>query len=191
MSDGPYKSLPMSRGWKRLAQFAENENFNSTDTCAAANNALEGTWRKEVPAAILKEVREVFFEPAPDLFNDARLKRIEEAASDAAGYGLARRLTAHASSVLTEGLSGEVGFIEAIKRAVWDYAARARRQMEEHYCRTASSRLTQQVRQRISQAISTADFDGLARRWSGLDKHSRKRSGIAKHAGLDDGVAIR
>ncbi|MDR7377087.1 hypothetical protein J2X19_001745 [Rhodoferax ferrireducens] len=190
MSDGPYKSLPMSRGWKRLARYAENENFDSVDTCAAANTALEGTWRKEVPTVVVNELREVFFERAPDLFNDARLKRIEAAAGGAAGYGLARQLTAHASSVLTEGLSGEVGFLEAIKRAVWDYASRARRQMEEHYCRTASSRLTQQVRQRISQAIGAADFEGLARRWAGLDKRSSKRSVISKHTGLDDGVAL-
>jgi hypothetical protein len=180
----------MSRGWKRLARYAENENFDSADTCAAANKALEGTWQKEVPTAIVNGLREVFFERAPDLFNDARLKRIEEAAGDAAGYGLARQLTAHASSVLTEGMSGEVGFLEAIKRAVWDYAARARRQMEEHYCRTASSRLTRHVRQRISQAIGAADFEGLARRWAGLDKRA-KRSAIPKHAGLDDGVALR
>eukprot|EP01041_Mallomonas_annulata_P025924 gene25924-47092_t len=145
MSDGPYRSLPMSRGWKRLAQYAENENFGSAETCAAANSALDGTWRKEVPAVVVNELREVFFEPASDLFNDERFKRIQETGDEAAGYGLARQLTAHASSVLTEGLSGEVGFLEAIKRAVWDYAARARRQMEEHYCRTASARLTQQV----------------------------------------------
>ncbi|MDA8450460.1 hypothetical protein M5C97_18180 [Acidovorax sp. NCPPB 3859] len=189
MSDGPYKSLPMSRSWKRLAHCAENENFNSSDTCAAANNALEVTWRQEVPTVVVNRLREVFFERVPDLFNDARINRIEEAAGDAVGYGLARRLTVHASSVLTEGLSGEVGFLEAIKRAVWDYAARARRQIEEHYCRTASSRLTQQVRQRILQAISAADFEGLARRWAGLDKRA-KRSVISNRTGLDDGVAL-
>ena len=190
MSDGPYRSLPMSRGWKRLAQYAENENFGSAETCAAANSALEGTWRKEVPAVVVNELREVFLEPASDLFNDERFKRIQEAGDEAAGYGLARTLTMCASSVLTEGLSGEVGFLEAIKRAVWDYAARARRQMEEHYCRTASARLTQQVRQRISQAISAADFEGLARQWSGLDKRAGKRSVVPKHSGLDDGVAL-
>lgn len=190
MSDGPYRSLPMSRGWKRLAQYAENENFGSSEACAAANSALDGTWRKEVPAVVVNELREVFFQPASDLFNDDRLKRIQEAGDEAAGYGLARQLTAHASSVLTEGLSGEVGFLEAIKRAVWDYAARARRQMEEHYCRAAPARLTQQVRQRISQAISAADFEGLARRWGGLDKRGGKRSVVPKHSGLDDGVAL-
>ena len=142
MSDGPYRSLPMSRGWKRLAQYAENENFGSAETCAAANSALEGTWRKEVPAVVVNELREVFLEPASDLFNDERFKRIQEAGDEAAGYGLARTLTMCASSVLTEGLSGEVGFLEAIKRAVWDYAARARRQMEEHYCRTEPPRVS-------------------------------------------------
>lgn len=191
MSDGPYRSLPMSRAWKQLARYAENENFGSAETCAAANNALDGTWRKEVPAVVVNELREVFFDPASDLFNDDRHKRIQATEDEAAGYGLARRLTAHASSVLAEGLSGEIGFIEAIKRAALDYAGRARRQMEEHYCRTASARLTQQVRQRISQAIGAADFEGLARRWGGLDKRTGGRRVVSKHSGLDDGVALQ
>lgn len=190
MSDGPYRSLPMSREWKRLAEYAENSNFDRADTCAAASHALETTWRREVPAVVVKGIRDVFLEREPGLFADARLARIDAVASDASGYGLGRQFAAHASCVVAEGLTGEAGLAEATRRALDAYAARAARHIEEHYCRKASAHLTQQVRDCISQAISAADFDMLARHCSGLEPRAGGRSGIRKHVDIDEGVAL-
>jgi hypothetical protein len=189
MSDGPYRSLPMSRSWKRLAKFAENENFDRADTCAAATHALATTWRKEVPAAIVKGIREVFLEREPRLFADMDLARIDAVVSDNAGYGLGRTLGAHASLVLAEGLTGEAGLAEATRRTLDTYTARATRQIEEHYCRKASACLTQQVRERIGLAIGTADLTTLARQCAGLESRAR-RSSVRKHADIDEGVAL-
>ena len=189
MSDGPYRSLPMSRGWRRLAKFAENANFDRADTCAAATHALSTTWRNEVPDAIVKGIRDVFLEREPGLFSDMRLARIDAVLRDNAGYGLGRMLGAHASSVLAEGLTGEAGLAEATRRTLDTYSARATRQIEEHYCREASACLTQQVRQRIEQAIGTADLDLLARQCAGLEPRAR-RSNVRKHADIHEGVAL-
>lgn len=187
MSDGPYRSLPMSRGWKRLAKLAENANFDRADTCAAATHALATTWRNEVPAAIVKGIREVFREPG--LFSDIGLARIDAVVSENAGYGLGRTLGAHASSVLTEGLTGEAALAEATRRTLESYGARATRHVEEHYCRKASAKLTQQVRERIGQAIGTADLNTLARQCAGLEPRAR-RSGVRKHVGIEEGVPL-
>lgn len=189
MSDGPYRSLPMSRGWKRLAAFAENANFDRTDTCAAASHALATTWRNEVPAALIKGIKDVFLEQAPGLFADMRLAKIDAVVTNNAGYGLGRLLAAHASSVLAEGQTGEAGLAEATRRALDSYAARAARQIEEHYCREASSRLTKQVRDRIADAISTADFDTLSRQCSGLESRTRPAR-MSKRADIDEGVPL-
>lgn len=188
MSDGPYKSLPMSRGWKRLAKFAENANFDRADTCAAATHALSTTWRNEVPAAIVKGIRDVFLEREPGLFSDMGLARIDAVVSDNAGYGLGRIFGAHATTVLTEGLTGEAGFVEAARRTLESHAARATRQIEEIYCREASAKLTQQVRERIGQAIGTADLNTLARQCAGLEPRARRR--VRKHSGIEDGVPL-
>lgn len=190
MSDGPYRSLPMSRGWKRLAEFAENANFDRADTCAAASHALSTTWRNEVPAGVLKGVRDVFLEREPGLFADTRLSRIDMLAAHTAGYGLGRQLVAHSASVVGEGLTGETGLAEATRRALAGYAARATRQIEEHYCRKTSARLTQQVRNSISAAIGAADFDKLARQCAGLEPHTARRSGVSKHVDIDEGVPL-
>ena len=190
MSDGPYRSLPMSRAWKRLAEYAENANFDRADTCAAASHALETTWRKEVPATVVKGIRDVFLERDPGLFADERLARVDAVAADAAGYGLGRQLAWHASSVLAEGRTGEAGLAEATRRALDGYAARAARQIEEHYCRRSSAKLTQQVRDRISHAIGAADFDTLARQCSGLEPRAGRRSSVRKKVDIDEGVAL-
>ena len=190
MSDGPYRSLPMSRGWKQLAKLAENANFDHADTGAAVSHALATTWRSEVPATVVKGIRDVFLETEPDLFPDIRIARIDAIAADTAGYGLSRQLVFHASSVLAEGLMGEVGLAEATRRTLDAYAARATRQIEEHYCRNTTARLTQQMRNAISQAIGAADFDTLARQCSGLEPRAGKRRAMRKHVGIDDGVPL-
>ena len=191
MSEGPYRSLPMSRGWKQLAKFAENANFDRADTSAAANHALKTTWANEVPAVVVKGLRDIFLEREPGLFADTRLAQIDALVSDTAGYGLGRLLTAHASSVLVEGLTGEAGLEETARRALESYAARAARQIEEDYCRKASTRLTQQVRTRITEAIGTADIPTLARQCVGLEARAKRGSSIRKHADVDEGVPLR
>lgn len=189
MSDGPYRSLPMSRAWKRLAKLAGNSNFDSADTAVAAMRALASTWGSEVPSLLTKGLRDIFLEGKPDLFGDAQTTQTKALSSTAAGFGLGRLLTEHAVVVLTEGMHGEAALAETVQRALYAYAARAARQIEEHYCREASKKLTKQVRDRIAGAIATADFSGLARQCSGLDpKASKPRS--FKHASLDDGVPL-
>jgi hypothetical protein len=189
MSDGPYRSLPMSRAWKRLAQLAENVNVDHTDTAAAAMRALASTWGNEVPSVVTKGVREIFLDREPGLFRDAQIAQAQALSREAAGYGLGRLLTDHAIAVLAEGMHGESALTETVQRALNAYAARAARQIEEHYCRNASGKLTKQVRDRIAGAIATADLPGLAKQCSGLEsKTSLPRP--AKHTSLDDGVPL-
>ncbi|CAN5672217.1 hypothetical protein BH11PSE13_BH11PSE13_35600 [soil metagenome] len=190
MSDGPYRSLPMSRGWKQLAKFAENVNFDRADISAAASHALKTTWTKEVPAIVVKGLRDVFLEKEPGLFVDTRLARVEAVVANTAGYGLGRLLTAHASSVLAEGLTGEAGLLEAAKRTLESYGARSVRQIEEHYCRKAPVSLTAQVRTRISEAIGSADFVTIARQGAGLEPRTGRGRSVRKHVDIDAGVEL-
>jgi hypothetical protein len=189
MSDGPYRSLPMSRSWKRLAEYSENENFDSVDTCGAATSALESTWRNEVLVATIRGVRDVFLEGEQDLFSNAQTEKLHAVEVDSAGYGLGRLLTGYAEAVLNDGFRGEAGLVEATKRTLEAYAARTARQIEEHYCRKASSRLTRQVRNRIAQAVSAADLETLARKCAGLQQASQRPASM-KRTGIDDGVPL-
>lgn len=189
MSDGPYRSLPMSRSWKRLAEFAENVNFGGADMCAAAADALEKTWRKDVPDALMAGVCKVFLEPQSGLFADQRLEEIEALSRLAAGHGIGRLFIDHAAMVVQEGHSGESGLIEATQRALTACGARASRQIDEHYLRKAPATLTRQVRERVWQALSAADRRALARLLCGLEAGTARRPSL-KHKDLDDGVPL-
>lgn len=189
MSDGPYRSLPMSRSWKRLAEFSENENFERADICAAMLDALEATWRAKVPAVIRDSVRDVFLEKQGALFADGRIDRVEALAPEAAGHGLSRLFVEHSLGVLHEGRSGEPGLVEAARKTLNGYAARAARQIEEHYCRKAPGVLTSLVRGRIAEAMRTANVDGLARQLCGVERAATKGRSL-KHQGIDEGVPL-
>lgn len=189
MSDGPYKSLPMSRAWKRLAKLAENVNFDPADTAAAAMHALANTWGSEVPSLVSSDLRNIFLDRERGLFGDSQVTKAQALSSAAAGFGLGRLLAEHAVAVLSMGMHGEAALTETVQRALQAYAARAARQIEEHYCRQASGRLTKQVRDRIADAIATADLSGLAKQCSGLEPRGTKPRPV-KHDSLDDGVPL-
>jgi GNAT superfamily N-acetyltransferase len=189
MSDGPYRSLPMSRSWKRLAEFSENENFAFVDTCAAAVNALEKTWRSDVPATVIEGVRKVFLEKQSTLFSDQRVEEVEALAPKAAGHGIGKLLLEHTICVMHEGGSGESGLVEATERALTAYGARTSRQIEEHYLRKASAPLTKQVSKRVEQALGNADRRALARQLCGLESGAARRPSL-KHKDIDDGVPL-
>jgi len=189
MSDGPYRSLPMSRSWKRLAEFAENVNFGGAEMSAAALNALKKAWRKGVPNALMTGFCKVFLEPQPGLFPHHCIEDVKSLSGLAEGHGLGRLLIDHAAMVVHEGRSGEAGLIEATQRTLAACGARASRQIEEHYLRKAPLILVRQVRERVRQALSDADPRALARQLCGLDVAAARRPS-RKHKDLDDGVPL-
>lgn len=189
MSDGPYRSLPMSRCWKRLAEFSENENFGSADMCVAAVKALERTCRKGLPAEVTEGLRSVFLEQQPGLFANQRTEAVEALRPLAAGNAIGKLLLDHAASVLHEGGGGESGLTEAAVRMLTAVGASFTLQIEEHYVRDAIPTLTRQVVSRIEQALDTADKRTLARQLCGLEAVAARRVSL-KHKDIDDGVPL-
>lgn len=189
MSDGPYRSLPMSRCWKRLAEFSENENFGDADMCAAAVEALERTCRKGLPAEVTEGLRRVFLEQQAGLFADRRPEAVEALQPLAAGNAIGKLLLDHAVCVLHEGGGGERGLTEAAERMLTAVGARATLQIEEHYVRDAAPFLTRQVVGRIEQALDAADKLTLARQLCGLGAGAARRVSL-KHKDIDDGVPL-
>jgi hypothetical protein len=179
----------MSRSWRRVAEFSENENFGGDDMCAAIHSALDATCRAEVPQSVINGVREMFLEREPALFADMRIASGEAHAPDTQGHGVGRLMTDHAHCVLREGMVGEAGLTEALSRTLNDYLARAVRQIEEHCRRSASGLLTKQVRGRLEKAVAQFDTSGLAKQLAGCAGNSGDTR-LKKHTELDDGVPI-
>ncbi len=189
MSDGPHRSLPMSRSWKRVAEYAENENFGRADMCAAATEALEQTCRKSLPSELMEGLRSIFLEQQAGLFSDRRADSLDALRPLAAGHGIARLLLDHATCVVREGGAGESGLVEAAERMLTAIGETFTRQIEEHYLREAAQPLASQAIGRVEKALEDTDKRALARQLCGLEAGSPRRASL-KHKDIDDGVPL-
>ena len=189
MSDGPYRSLPMSRSWKRFAKFAQNTNFGGDDVCGAALDALKKEWRKGVPAALAASAREIFLAPQSGLFVSHRVEDAQALYALATGHGFGKLFVDHVVNAIQEGRNGDSGLVEATKRVLVAYEARVFRQIEEIYSRKAESSVTRLVCRRARKALDAIDHSALARQLCGLDSPVARRASV-KHKGLDEGVPL-
>jgi hypothetical protein len=188
MSDGPHRSLPMPRGWKRLAECGDNRAFAPDEICKAIIPALEQDCHNEIAPAFLDPFRSVFLDQESFLFKDQMGPQLEALRANA-GCGIGRLILEHAIQTAERGGTGMEGLVEATTNALTDRAARGARQVEEHYCRKSSAPRAQKVRARIEEAIGGAAIKGLARQVLKIDQRPSS-SRTLRQRGLDDGVRL-
>lgn len=189
MSDGPYRSLPMTRSWKRLAKFAQNQNFEPADICSAAVTALAKDWRAGVPPAVVDGIRNVFLAQQAGLFPEQRIEQLQALRRNTAGHGFAGLFFDCAVAVVHTGRSGEAALVEAANNALLVRASRGVRQVEEHYYREATTALANRVRGRLEDAIENTGVGALARQLLNIIPGPAPRRSM-KRQGLDDGVPL-
>jgi hypothetical protein len=189
MSDGPYKSLPMSRAWKRVAEFARNENFDADQMCEAAWRALMRDWRANVPLTLIHAVRDVFCGTQTGLFADYQTRQLDGLRGLAGTQSLARLFLDCAVVNAEAGHAGHAALIKSAVDALLARGARGARQVEEHYLRKSTAALAKTVRARLEHGITSGDLEGCARVLLKIAAPPPARSPI-KHQGLDEGVPI-
>jgi hypothetical protein len=185
MSDGPHRSLPMGKAWKRVAARSDKRAFASEEVAEAIAVALEQDCRRELPAAFLDAAWRIFTDPEPPLFIVQIAPQLE-ALRHIAGSGLGRVVLEESILAAERGKSGRAGLEEALTNALTDRAAKGARQIEEHYCRESTTPRACHVRGRIEEAIGGAVVVGLARRI--LQVESMPGPRLTVQQGLDDGV---
>ena len=188
MSDGPHRSLPMRRGWKKLAERADNCAFEPDQVAAAMPEAIEGDWREEVPPEFLDALRMAFGDPTQvSLFKSDCSEQLEKARPLAAGKPLAQLIVDCAIKVTVEGIS-ENPLVDAVSNACQNHGTRGIRSVEEHYKRKSSGTRAQKVRGRLEGACTKASFHDIASRL--LNSSGSPKSRTPKQTGLDHGVSI-
>jgi len=188
MSDGPHRSLNMPRGWRKLAERADNKAFAPEEVRDALPEALGQDWRAEVPDSACRRVREILGDNQSSLFGDQRAERLEALRRQMAGYNLGNAFLDYAIEAAARGQRGDEAVTEAAGKALADRAARGARHVEEHYHRESTHRRAADVRKRIEAGVTQSDFGVLAGRLVGTDETGQPQP--AKRTGLDEGVEL-
>ena len=122
MSDGPHRSLPMRPGWKKVAEFADNEAFAAEDVCEAVVEAVEKDWRKDVSPGFLASIRDVL--SGTTLFSEDTIRSLEDLRQTTSGSVLGNTLLDHLTCAVSEGKSGDAALQEAMTNTSIDQSAR-------------------------------------------------------------------
>ena len=189
MSDGPHRSLPMSRGWRQFAERIYNEAFNYEEVRDALVATLKQDWGKGHMGSLVQRVRELLTDGQTDLFYDQSADRLKLLRREAARTPLQEVFLDFVDKAVAGGHSGDGAIIQAACQTLSDLATRGARQVEEHCLRKPGQRRATDVRQRIEGAIERLDIAATARHLLGMDKSEPPRS-VAKQTGLDDGVLL-
>lgn len=169
MSDGPHRSLNMRRGWKKVAESADNDACSPSEIADWIPAALKEDWREEVRSSLLRHLREALVERQASLFSNNVSDAIEGLRNEAAGVPLAGSLLDHAIKTAASDNLGHSGFVRAIKETLLDRTVNCVRQIEEHYFRETSPDRTRDVRTRVENAVDHGQIEQLARELAGAE----------------------
>jgi len=178
----------MRRGWKRVAEYADNRAFEPEEIRNAVIPALEQDCRREINPEFLSSLCRTCRDQESSLFKNDALPSLE-ALRDVAGSGIGRVVLDYAVQTVANGSTGLDIAEKAMTHALTDRAARGARQVEEHYFRKSTKPRAHGVRERIEEAINGADMGSVARGILNVEEKMAAAQPLRRQ-GLDDGVKL-
>lgn len=188
MSDGPHRSLKMSRGWKMCAERADNDAYEPAQVREAVREAIGQEWREGMSDSVCMRIRGIMDQDGGHLSNGQRVEELEALRPRVAGHVLPTLVLEHVIDAATRGQCGQEALNNAVGDALMDRSVRGSRQIEEHYRREATDSRATNIRKRIEAAMSRPDMGTLAERLLDTQKHGGSMS--TKRTGLDEGVRL-
>jgi len=189
MSDGPYRSLPMSPRWKIAAKCAYVQAFSTHEIADALHAAAERDCRAELSPGFLNRVSGLIIGPDdPGLFRDlpiADLRAMHAQASSPMEASFLR----NAVDALNDGCAPAAALQQAAEGTVSDRLLAGFRQVEEHMFREASDHRARAVRSRLEGAHGEIDISAVARQVL-RTADAPQPPAVATYSGLDDGVSL-
>lgn len=136
MSDGPYKSLPMRKAWRDVAERAHKDAFSLEERADGMCAALHDDFKRDVGKATLKAIANVLVETEQgNLFADQAGAELEAIRNSQRSTGFCDSIIEHTQVAIHQGLTGEAALVEGLNRAGIDQAQANNRAVEEHYHR--------------------------------------------------------
>ena len=166
MSDGPYKTLPMRKAWKDVAERAHKGAYTDEETAEAMRIALHNDFQRDVGKEFFEAIGKLLIEQQQQNLLAAEAGfEIEAIRERFPSTSLGDAVIEHTQVALQRGLSGEAALEEGVNRAARDHAQACIRSVEEHYKRDAKSireqAKTESVRDNLTKTLTSdavADF---------------------------------
>jgi hypothetical protein len=188
MSDGPWRSLRLSRAWRHVARCAEMDASSSKEIASKAKSALASDFRK-IPRRLLVALRRSFRESSQRSLSLDELDRQAALRPLAEGSILGALLVSHAGLVASEGLQGDGAARETMIRTLGEWNSANVLQIQEHYYREALDRCYSTPGKRIEVALTRADMRRFADELLGIEPVV-KRQADYKFDGIDEGPVL-
>jgi hypothetical protein len=189
MSDGPHRSLPMRKAWKKLAERGDGKLHTADQVRDAVPLALADDWRFERCDNFMKQVRDVLLGTEQNTLFEPSREQMADAIRNLPGSGQPLRgiLAATIAQAVEDGYSAEAAMLKGTADGFAIKCSAGARQVEEHYLRASSERRAVDVRTRIEDGAARSDFDSMAHQFCKVEKAASAN----KYDGLDEGVRIR
>lgn len=189
MSDGPHRSLPMGRRWKKLAECLDNPSFSTEDLRERCDAALLGEFAREVPDLMMAGLRNILCESEQGALFAPTGGEIENLRLLSDGSPVGGLLLDCAIHAVNSGHIGEAAFSAACSDTASELLERHSRGMAEHYQREAGAKRAAHFQSRLD---SLHDGNSMANLTSRITQGGRAMviRPPTRHTGLEDGVAF-
>lgn len=192
MSDGPYKSLPMSKSWKDVAERAHKASFSDEEREQSMCVALRKDVLRNVGQDYINAIGNILVDQQQgNLLADQAATEIDNITSQYSQSPLRDTMSANIQAALHSGKSGENALVEGVNLTLQDYGRGCARQVEEHYkrdARTHSEReKTVSVREIMARTLSSPAVGNLGQEIVGFVRGDALQTRLVKSSGIEDG----
>ncbi|WP_404425499.1 hypothetical protein [Thalassospira australica] len=187
MSDGPHRSLPLKRHWKRFAQKAANGAYSIEEV----QEELERALSKELKDARLDLLERIFLEEEQgQLFEDEKLERANRLLESVEGSTVFLTAAESAIETIMENKHGEEAIKHVLRSVADEIFQKHARSIEEHWQREAGYRGIRTIRNRLNWLRSNFSYRKTSQPRSDASSTINRRNRNVSRTGLDEGPAL-
>ena len=195
MSDGPYKSLPMSKAWKAAAERAHKASFSDEEREQSYCVAMRKDILRDVGQDYINAVGNLLVDKQQgNLLADQAAVEIDSITSQYTQAPLRDTMSANIQAALHSGKTGEDALAEGVNLTIQDYGRGRNRQIEEHYKRDALTHSEREksvsVRDIMSRTLNSAAVRGLGQEIAGFVRGEAFQTRLVKSSGIEDGPRL-
>ena len=189
MSDGPHRSLPLRRAWKKVCEIADGRAHALEEVVEKIPAAFAADAKGEIGEGLLKSLRRILTAEQPQLIDDSP-QQVAALRSHAASV-MEIDLVDAVGDALREGKRGAEAFQSGAEAVFEERGEAVTRSLVEHYLRRSPQERAAHVEQRVTEALKQAR-DRVRDVATGLVTGVMKRAlpKTVDRSGLEDGPAL-